>query len=98
MGLRKPADGPENLLHRRSLAKNLRRERRFLSDTLLIRALLDRTADKAHRLVDIKGFGKIFERSALEGCHCAVEIRVCRHYDHGQLRVRGLHLLEQLEP
>ncbi len=95
--VREPADGAEDLLHRRRLAEDLGGERGVLACTILVRGLLERTAHERHRLVHVEGLGQVLEGAALEGRHRAVEVRVRGHDDDRQLRVAGLHLLQQVQ-
>ena len=98
VGVREPADGAEDLLHRRGLAENLGSEGGFLACTVLVRGLLQCTPDERDRLVHVEGLGQVLEGAALEGCHRAVEVGVGGHDDDRQLRVALLDLLQQVQP
>ncbi len=96
-GARQPADGAEHLLHRRRLAENLgnRTDLRFRQRG--IRALVRGTPHQVQRMIDVEGFGQIFEGAALIRGDRAVQVRMRRHHDHGQARARAVDLLEQIQ-
>jgi len=98
MRLRQPADGAKNLLHRGRLAQDFGRDRGVLARTFLVRTLLERTPDERDGLVDVEGFGQVFEGSTLKRRHRAFEVGVRRHDDDGHLREAGLHPLQQGQP
>jgi len=54
----KPADGAENLLHRRRLAEDFRGLAHRLRDLRLAPALVQRPPDQLDRLSTSKGFGR----------------------------------------
>ena len=93
--LRKPPDGAKHFLHRRRLAEHLlcftddRRGRGRRRD------LGAGAADQRDRMVDIERLGQILECPALKCRHSAVEIRVCGHDDHRDLRKALSNVVEQ---
>src|SRR5258706_10244208 len=65
-GLREPAYGAKHLLHRLGLPENLRRNGQSFLCLVLTRALFEGGPDKLDRLIDVEGFGKIFESPTLK--------------------------------
>src|SRR5258706_942752 len=98
MGLRETSDGAEHLLHRGRLPEDLGSLDVLGGGLDLALALLERAAHQPHRVIDVEGLGKVFERSALKGGHRAFQVRVRRHdYDRRGRQAR-LQLLHELQP
>ena len=66
VGGRKPADGAEDFLQRRTLPQNLGHSTGFQWSTIVVLSLCNRPAYQIHGLVDIEGLGQVFECAALE--------------------------------
>ena len=98
VGLGEPADRAKDLLHGRRLTEDLRRQQFLVLGAVLLRALLQRTAHEADRLIDVEGLRQVFEGAALKCCNRAVEIGVGGHDDDRQLRMALLDLVQQIEP
>jgi len=95
--LRKPADGAENLLHRRRLAEDFRGLAHRLRDLRLAPALVQRPPDQLDRLVDVERLRQVFVGAALESGDRAVEVGVGGHDDHRDRGMPRFHRLEQLQ-
>ncbi len=91
------ANGPEDFLHGRRLAENLRHQALFLSRTTLVHRLVDGATDQFERLINVERLGQVFERAALEGRNGAFQVRVGGHDDHRHRRMTRLHFLQQLQ-
>jgi len=93
------ADGAEHLLHRRRASEQAGHGRRCGA---AVRAhALARLRGAPHQVdgvIDVEGLGQILEGAAPVGGHGGAEIGVRRHHDDRQVRVRGLHALEQVDP
>ena len=64
--LRQAADGAKYILHCWRLAENFRCGRGSFDGFGLALAFLQCAANQQHRLVDVKGFGQVFEGAPLE--------------------------------
>ena len=62
------------------------------------RALPRRARDELDRLVDVERLRQILERAALVSRYGAVEIRVRRDHDDGDVGIRAREPLHELEP
>ena len=97
-GAGQSADRAEHLLHGYRLAQKLRDAApRGLSVGRQI-GLLRGAAHEVDRLVDVKGFGQVFECAALIGRDRCVQIRMRGHDDDRQSGARDLDFLEQSKP
>ena len=100
-GARQPADGAEHLLHGRGFADDLRGGGGFLLASLALGTLLLEVvlgpAYQGDRLVDVERLGQVFEGTALVGVDRAVEVRVGRHDDDGQIGLAAMDLLQQAQ-
>jgi hypothetical protein len=76
--LREPANGTEDVLHRRRLAEHLGHLRRRGVAHLLAQAFLHGAADQLDGLGHVEGFRQVVEGAALERAHRAVEVGVRR--------------------
>ena len=95
---RQPPDRLEHLLHRRRLTDDARRRLRRSSAPAAAAAALPRRArDELDRFVDVERLRQILERAALVGGHGAVEIRVRRDHDDGNVGIRAREPLHELE-
>ena len=95
---RQAADRLEHLLHRRRLADDARRRLRGRLLGRSARALPRRARDELDRFVDVERLRQILEGAALIGRHGAVEIRVRRDDDDGDVGIHAREPLHELEP
>ncbi|MNX19999.1 hypothetical protein D3C86_499330 [compost metagenome] len=100
-GAGQSAYGAKHLLHGGGLTDDLRGGGSLLLASLALGALLFQmilgAAHQGDCLVDVERLGQVFEGAALVGVDRAVEIRVRRHDDDGQIRLAAVDLLQQAE-
>ena len=97
VALAQTPDGAEHVLHGGRLAQHFGGVGHTFFGHFLALAFLHGTADQLHRLGQVKRFGQVLKRPALEGRHGAVQVGKRRHDDDGQTGVFGFDLLEQVE-
>jgi hypothetical protein len=85
-GLREPADGAEDLLHRRSLTEHLGRFADRRRGARARRGLGASATDQGDGMIDVERLGQILERPALKRRNGAVEVGVRSHDNHRDLR------------
>ena len=87
MALREPANRSEDLLHGGSITDNVcgSLNARFSARCGNLYALGLGALDGCHHLINVKRFGEVFERAFFVGADGAIEVRVGRRDDDGQV-------------
>ena len=98
VALAQAANGPKYILHGRGLPEHFGRAFDMLLKHLFALALLHRAANQFNRFRQIERLGKVFESSALECGHRAVQVGEGGHDDDRQAWVFFLDLFQQVQP
>src|SRR5690606_3426924 len=101
VGLRQPADGPEDFLHGGGFTDDLR-VGIDVGDTgvlaLLFLGVGEGALGNGDGVVYVEGFRQIFKRAALIGSHRTVQIGVSGHDDDRYLRMVSVQVAQQRQP